>query len=147
MSDEEIEKIHDEPDSREGFYAYSAPDSSKARFHELSKRLKRLKDLKPGWDSYDAQPPNATAFALAEIVFSVLIEVNFPPTNILASVEGGIGFVFHEKDKYADIECFNSGNIASVSYSNVIKPQAWVVDPGSEGIKESITKIRSFLNA
>lgn len=121
--------------------------SEKSKFPELNNTFEKLKNLSSGWDSYDAAPPNSTALARARNVFALLLEINFEPTRITASVEGGIGFIFTRQDRYADIECLNSGNLVAVTYINQAEPVVWSVKTDSSGIKETLEKIRAFLNA
>src|SRR5438128_10561797 len=43
------------------------------------KQLEALGDLRPGWDSYDAEPPNATTRFLAGKALDYLLDMRFPP--------------------------------------------------------------------
>jgi hypothetical protein len=81
------------------------------RIWELKGQLESLSGLATGWDSYDAGPPNATAMRNARILLEARVShgASILPTRISTSVEGGVGFVFREAGRYADIECFNSG--------------------------------------
>lgn len=114
---------------------------------ELWEQLEKLRDLPKDWDTYKADPPNDFALALAHQILSILIESSFPPIKIMASAEGGVGFVFTQKDKYGDIECLNSQEIVAVIYDRKTEPDAWTVALDSQSIKLAIDKIRSFLNA
>jgi len=93
-----------------------------------------------GWDSYDVEPPNDTSFAWARKVLGALMELNFEPTKITASVEGGVGFIFTREDRYADIECLNSGALVAVMYDSQSEPAVWSVSPDSQSIKETLEK-------
>jgi hypothetical protein len=114
---------------------------------ERNKQLDKLKDLELGWDSYDAEPPNDISFAWAREVLGALMEFNFEPTKIVASVVGGVAFIFTRQDRYADIECLNSGALVAVMYDSQSEPAVWRVSPDSKSIKEALEKIRAFLNA
>src|SRR6266508_827377 len=94
---------------------------------EFWEQLEKLRDLPKDWDTYKADPPNDFALTWAHIILSILIESGFPPTKIIASVEGGVGFVFTQKDKYGDIECLNSQEIVAVIYDRKTEPDAWTV--------------------
>jgi hypothetical protein len=113
---------------------------------EMNKQLDKLKDLTFGWDSYDAEPPNDTSFAWARKVLVALMEFNFEPTKITASVEGGIGFIFTRQDRYADIECLNSGALVAVMYDSQSEPAVWRVSPDSKSIIEALEKRGRELN-
>jgi hypothetical protein len=119
----------------------------KRRSPELWGQLDKLRDLPKDWDTYKADPPNDFALDWAREILSILIESGFPPTKIMASVEGGVGFVFTKKDKYGDIECLNSQEIVAVIYDRKTEPDAWTVALDSQSIRLAIDKIRVFLNA
>ena len=87
-----------------------------ARVWELTGQLESLTGLTRGWDSYDAEPPNAMAMQNARAVLEALVSrgMSVLPTRISASVEGGVGFVFRDSGRYVDIECFNSGEMVTV---------------------------------
>jgi len=90
---------------------------SSPRLLELHRQLKALANLQEGWDSYDAAPPNAMAMENARRALDVFLspERGVLPDRISASVEGGVGFVFRTKGRYADVEFFNTGEIASAA--------------------------------
>jgi hypothetical protein len=134
-----------EPDTTTRYIIFTV--KVKRRSSELWKQLEKLRDLSKDWDTYKADPPNDFALDRAKEILSILIESDFPPTRIMASVEGGVGFVFTHKDKYGDIECLNSQEIVAVIYDRKTEPDAWSVALDSQSIRLAINKIRSFLNA
>jgi len=113
----------------------------------MDKQLDKLKDMKFGWDSCNAEPPNNTSLAKAREVLGALMEFDLEPSRITASVEGGVGFIFTRQDRYADIECLNSGALVAVMYDSQSEPVVWRVSPDSQSIKEALEKICAFLTA
>lgn len=74
------------------------------------------------------EPPNAIALANAECIRTVLGEMGVTPMKECPSAEGGIAFVFSEGDTYADIECFNSGEIYAAMSDQRDEPHVFEVD-------------------
>jgi hypothetical protein len=103
--------------------------------------IKELTELKDGWNSYNAPAPNQISIDNAKKVARILKLADFP-AEVLPSGEGGIGFVFKNGDKKADIECLNNGNIIAVCYSNTLAPHSWEV----AGIKATVERIKEFIN-
>jgi hypothetical protein len=120
---------------------------SNSKAIELQNRLSEIAELPDGWNSYNAPAPNHIAITHARMVLESLIKFNFEPLGVIPSAEGGAGFVFKNNGRKGDIECLNSGSILAVYYSREVRPQSWIVDPGTEGIAEAINRIRTFLNA
>lgn len=118
-----------------------------AWFLKNIRKLKELENLATNWDSYGANPPNSIALFWARESLTVLSEMNFPPTQITPSVEEGVGICFIRGKKYADIECFNSGEILAVTSDGQGNPSVWEVNPSREEIKISLERIRVYLQS
>lgn len=73
--------------------------------------IKATTNLATGWNGYSALVPNAVARKNARQVVELLQNADFAPDSILASADGGIAVVFKQGDRYADIECFNNGEV------------------------------------
>jgi hypothetical protein len=119
---------------------------NKALFDEVRGRLGRTARLQPGWDTYDGDPPNQTARALAAKVLTVLEAEALPPLRLLPSVEGGIAISFAEGETRAEIEIYNTGEIAAAAYSGQGEPTAWEFDGSDSGIRTAIEQIRVRLS-
>ncbi len=122
--------------------------STKAKglwFSVFDKKIRALSQLSKDWDSYGAEAPNGKATYWAGRVLSELRDLGLTPTSILPSVEGGIGITFRRDGKYADIECFNTGEILAIQSDGSGQPSAWEVGP--DALKETLAKIRAYLNA
>ena len=117
------------------------------RIHEARERLATAKTLQPNWDSYGAEPPNKRSRAVAVRILDVLQQKSIPPTRLVASAEGGIGIVFTDGDRYADIECLNSGEIMVAAYSGQQVPEVWEVEPTDDGISAALERIRVHIAA
>lgn len=113
-------------------------------FSVFEKRITALSQLSKDWDSYGAEAPNGKATYWAGRVILELRDLGLAPTSILPSVEGGVGITFRRDGKYADIECFNTGEILAIQSDGSGQPSAWEVGPGT--IKEALTTIRAYLN-
>lgn len=111
-----------------------------------SEQLKELSNLPTNWDSYDAEPPNDTALNWTKEILNILSKIGFFPTRITPSVENGVAISFIGNGKYADIECFNDGDILAVTSDGTGNPEVWEVEANTLGIKSAIEKIRVFLN-
>ena len=72
--------------------------------------------MAPNWDSYGAEPPNVQSSESAGRILSLLQQQLMSPTSLVASAEGGVGIIFSDAEKYADIECLNSGEILMAMY-------------------------------
>jgi len=107
--------------------------------------LEQLRKLPENWDSYGAEPPNLTALYWSKTVLELLLEINFPPNKITASVENGVGISFIQGEKYADIECFNTGEILAVTSDKQGNPNVWQVDDKLDSIKSALEKIYVFI--
>lgn len=107
--------------------------------------LEELSKLPCNWDSYGASPPNATALHWAEVILNLLTEANIAFSKITPSVESGIGISFISKDRYADIECFNTGEIAAVLSDGQGNINTWEVGKDTPSIKFALDKIHAFM--
>lgn len=116
-------------------------------FQQAQRQLSGVAVLRPNWDSYGAEVPNDRAKEVAERVLDLLRHSWFPPTRVVASSEGGIGICFVQGDKYADLECFNTGEIVAVSYRGMEEPHVWEVPIQTENITEAIDRIRAELTS
>src|SRR5262249_7877707 len=96
---------------------------------DATSALESLKNLLPGWDSYDAPVPEPPAFRHAGTTLGLLHALKLWPDRIAASAEGGIAFVLARGGKYADLECLNTGEILAVTCDRGGEPEVWAVDP------------------
>ena len=117
------------------------------QFSEYNEKLMQLAQLSKNWDSYGAEPPNKIALNWAKETLIILSELELFPIQIGPSVENGVGISFMFGKKYADIECFNEGDILAVTSDRQGNPDVWEVEASTLGIKSAIEKIRVFLQS
>ncbi|MCP4662814.1 MAG: antitoxin family protein [bacterium] len=114
-------------------------------FLRLVANLTDLDQLKPGWNTYDAEPPSATALTTALKVLRSLSSVDYLPDRVLPLADGGVAFVYNNGPLYANFECFNDGEITAGISNRSDHHEAWDVDLDS--VEDSAGRIRAFLNA
>jgi hypothetical protein len=93
----------------------------------------------------DAESPGSVAVNFANVVMQQLAKDELVPTKIVASAEGGVAICFVSGEKYADIECFNSGEILGVISNRRDRPRAWEIEQNSNGVALASAKISDFL--
>jgi hypothetical protein len=120
---------------------------TKARFGEARGRLAQTTGLRHGWDTYGGEPPNDMARMVAAKVLTLLESVAMPPSRLLPSAEGGIALAFARGNGRAEIEIYNTGEIAAMAYSGDEEPTAWDLDDSDAAIKSTIEQIRVRLSA
>jgi hypothetical protein len=73
--------------------------------------------------------------------------MRFPPENILPSAEGGVGICFRALHRYADIECFNCGEIWTARSEGGGDPRVEEVQPTEADVRRALHEIREFLQS
>jgi hypothetical protein len=126
---------------------YFTPVPEKERASQLAK-LDSFRELKQGWDSYDAEPPSEAALENARgILRHLWTRGDIIKVSLAPSVEGGVGIIFSGPgSKYADIECFNDGEILAITSEDGAEPSVWPVHAEAESLRLAIDRISSFLN-
>lgn len=119
---------------------------SEVRFDEARRRLLEAASLEKGWDTYDTDPPNAVAVDLATGILGLLEKSQLRPARLLPSSEGGVGISFVDKGRRAEIEIYNSGEMAAVTYGGEQESLAWDLGDGESAITEAIERIRVHLS-
>ncbi len=120
---------------------------SKARFAEARQRLRTTVTLRKGWDTYGAEAPSDVARTLALKILNALEADSLPPARLMASSEGGIAISFVEGDNRAEIEIYNTGEVAAATYSVHSEPVAWELSNTDSALTHAITQIRVHLAA
>jgi hypothetical protein len=111
---------------------------------EALQSLPRLAQLPRNWDSYGADPPNETAIGLARDVLKAMSDADLKPSHVDPSAENGVCISFVQDTRYADIECFNSGEILAVTSSGDGQPTVWQVPRSPLDIKSAVGTIQAF---
>ena len=107
------------------------------------KAVTRLSKLEQDWNNYGSEPPLAIAIEQAKSALKILFGLNFRPTGIDPSVEGGVCLSFSDERLYADIEFFNNGKILAVTTENGMQPEVWELTPND--IFSTAIKLKNFL--
>ncbi len=117
------------------------------------KALNQLRELTVGWDSYDAEPPSELALHTTNLILDKLQAAGLSPHSVIPTVEGGVGIVFINGTEYADIECFNDGEILAGIPNNgkdfvweVAIPKLHETIQKIRNLDETIEKIRNFVD-
>lgn len=93
----------------------------------------------------NAERPADMAVGWAWVVIQQLIEDELVPTKVVASAEGGVAVCFVVGDKYADIECLNSGEILGVVSNRRDRPSVWKIEQDTSDIARATARISQFL--
>lgn len=108
---------------------------------EAQEKLLALMARRDKWE----QLPNQTALDHARVVLDALDEADYAPTRIETSAEeGGFCLSFTGDDgRYADIECFNDGQMLAVTSRFGHETIVWEVD--KYDLVETIERIQKFI--
>jgi len=112
---------------------------------EIDVALTSLTKLEPNWDEYGTQPPNSTAVENARKVIKVLSELNLPSPYLAPSSDEGVTISFLRKKKVAAIECFNTGEIISLTSDGTGSPSVWEVGESQTALRQACKEIEVFL--
>ena len=89
-------------------------------------------------------PPNQVAIRKAKLVLAELAKVELCPSRISPSSDEGICISFSLTGKYADIECFNTGDIMAARSGASVETKISRVAAGE--ILKTVQKISEFLS-
>lgn len=112
-------------------------------FAEHYAKLKSLLSDPTLWP-HEGERPGEKAKNWAWLVLQQLGEDEFLPAKIVASAEGGVAVCFVEGDKYADIECLNSGEILGVISNRRDRPTVWEIEQSATGVASATVRISQF---
>ncbi len=105
--------------------------------------LKAFADDPYGWGGPDEERPNEWARYYAMLALMKAFTINLLPTRIIPSADGGVTITFYAGDRYADIECFNSGEILAMTKRGSERADIWPVR--LERISDSLGRIDEFI--
>ena len=109
--------------------------------------LDALRKLRVNWDSYGAEPPNAAAVSALRRILLQVSRVGLEPAKIAPSAEGGAAVCFVREGKYADVECFNNGDVLAVTSGDGRDPEVWEVGAVTDAIEQTLKKICAYISA
>ncbi len=91
----------------------------------------------------NVEPSNAAATATCERVRQAFLASGMTPSGVSNSGEGGMGVYFISGERYADVECLNSGEVMAATFSNGNDAHVWDVE--IDEIGGTIDQIREHL--
>jgi len=137
----EVEELWD----REGAETMPATvlDSPSQWLADDLKTTVHLASLGQSWEVSGADPPNKTALDLTRTVLRALARIDLRPHRIAPSTDEGVCISFESGERYADIECFNTGELFAVTHTSKAQPYIWPVN--ERGIIDAVATINSYI--
>jgi hypothetical protein len=126
---------------------YSREEGAGSGAIQWDPELDGLRKLRVDWDSYGAEPPNALAVSALRRILLQVSQAGLEPTKIAPSAEGGAAVCFVHEDKYADVECFNNGDVLAVTSEEGRDLEVWEVSEESAAVERTLEKIRAHIRA
>lgn len=124
------------------YSALGSVNAATLRENDIKRHIKELLDLSNDWDGEGSLAPDAHACQLAYRGLSWVVKTGIIPTDVVPSVEGGIGFAFFSEAGQGGIEFLNSGVILAAvdpvaRYDQM--PSVWRVADG--GMEQALLRI------
>ncbi|HVA48042.1 MAG TPA: hypothetical protein VNH11_16855 [Pirellulales bacterium] len=111
----------------------------------LPKSLRPLTRLAPDWDDDGSDPPNDVALRAAAKVLECLSTDDVPKPDVSPSVEEGVCISFWHRDRYADIECFNTGEIVAAVMDEQRRHKTWTVRRTASDVLAAVSQLKKRL--
>lgn len=90
-------------------------------------------------------PPNTIALYWARAILGELNSRGLVPQGIVPSSEGGVGYYFASQNRYASLECLNTGEIIGLKKGGHLSgSDIWILNP--ETLTDEIASIQIFMN-
>jgi hypothetical protein len=105
------------------------PSPAARRIAALWEDVEEMKSLQVDWNGYGSEAPNDFARDLAKQILLSAVRNAVVPNRVAPSAQGGVGICFYRGEKYADIECLNSGEILATLSDGTGRPEVWEVKP------------------
>jgi hypothetical protein len=118
--------------ARAGGFSMSGPDQRLAEITAV--------------DAVD-EKPNDVAYRNAHFALYLAELFEIDPSSVTASGDGGVALCFKIDGMYADIECFNSGEIWGIISDRINPASTWPIENSTVGIGAALIRIKSELNA
>ncbi len=109
-------------------------ESRPAWLQNALRAVSQLQSVADDWDTYGAKSPSKLATQLARRILVTLAKLDCEPTSITPSAEGGICIALSHGERYADVECFNTGEVLTAIAGGHDEPEVWEVDPSNDGL-------------
>jgi hypothetical protein len=121
--------------------------TKKTRFEEARQQVNNIFWPELSWYTYGVEAPNYIARRQAAKILDVLETASLPPARLMASAEGGITMSFVEGKNRAEIEAYNTGEIAAATYSGQSAPTVWELTDEHSDLEQAVVQIRVRLTA
>lgn len=106
-------------------------------------QLFMMRQLSNDWHSCGADPPNEVARRSAAFVLNMLHNRNLVPTRVVPSTDEAVCIAFESGTNYADIECYNTGELIAIISKGRGQSEIW--DVSQSNLPATIEKIATFL--
>jgi hypothetical protein len=113
---------------------------------KLFGKLDDLLRLQRGWDGYKAAPPNALARERTRSFLESLCLEGYVPSQVAASVIGGIGVSRWRGKNKVYIEFNNNGKVHALFSDGVSAPRVEPIQPDKIGFNVLIRRMRAYLD-
>jgi len=121
-------------------------DRAASWISKFQNQLRSIRDLQDDWNGYGSKAPNSIALINSQTVLDILHQMNFPPMAIAPSAEDGIAISFAKANKNAIIECYNDGDILTITYKGAEEPEIKGIGDSTSEIVEALDRrIYNFL--
>jgi hypothetical protein len=114
-------------------------------YAQACRQIRIVLQLQTGWDSYNAPAPSSRAGELAKRALDIIRDNFFAVPYIVASAEGGIATAFTINNKFAQLECLNSGSVLTTTFSRDVPPQVEEYGSDDASLRSAIETVRNFL--
>jgi hypothetical protein len=122
------------------------PPRNQAQIEQQFSRLDEFRRLEPEWDSYDAPAPSERAVVYAGKILRFILDRDLALTpSVSPTADGGILLVFSSAPRYADIECFNNGEILALTSEGEGAPNIWPIDTETDSLAIALEQISAFI--
>lgn len=85
------------------------------------------------------------ALRAAAKVLECLAAVDMPKPDVCPSVEEGVCISFWQRDRYAHVECFNTGEIVAAVMDEQRQHRTWAVERTAADVLSVVSEIRKHL--
>ncbi|HVO96416.1 MAG TPA: hypothetical protein VMT15_00025 [Bryobacteraceae bacterium] len=107
--------------------------------------LDAMSGLDADWETLGSEPPNARSRDLAlGVLDRSFLMGRVRPTYTTASAEGGVGIIYRSQDKYAAIECLNSGEMWLLWYDQQGNPLSREIDANAVAIEAALDQVSAL---
>jgi len=104
-----------------------------------------MESIPANWNGYGSEAPNLVARKQAVEILLAATSI-IVPNRVSPSAQGGVGICFYNREKYADIECLNSGEVLATTSTGKGVPEVWQIFNPAE-VKGALERIGKFINS